>query len=155
MSAVGTAPKVIEEATHRSFHLSVPDARLSLNSFTSPSIADAFMVSAIGTASVNNDWDCASSRFTPSPATRMTYERFMSDALGFLGSAFGNHAEEGPLAARPKARRRTGTLSRTPTTTPTFTGADRKKEIGHSTHCGPLRLSQTGAFTRETERERA
>ncbi|EOD41116.1 hypothetical protein EMIHUDRAFT_97380 [Emiliania huxleyi CCMP1516] len=38
------------------------DARLSLNSFTSPSIADAFMLSAIGTASVNNDWDSSSSQ---------------------------------------------------------------------------------------------
>ena len=78
----------------RSFPLSVPDARLSLNSFTSPSIDDAFMLSAIGTASVNNDWDSRKFKIQPFSGNPSDFERFRSDALGFLGSAFGNHAEE-------------------------------------------------------------
>ena len=83
---------IIEVGTR--FTKLLSDARLSLNSFTSPSIDDAFMLSAIGTASVNNDWDSRKFKIQPFSGNPSDFERFRSDALGFLGSAFGNHAEE-------------------------------------------------------------
>ena len=56
---------IIEVGTR--FTKLLSDARLSLNSFTGPSIADAFMLSAIGTASVNNDWEVQDSALLRQP----------------------------------------------------------------------------------------
>ena len=57
-----------------------------------PTIADAFMLGSADT--VNNDFDARKFKVAPFAGNPNDYQRFVRDAMDYLGSCFGNHQDE-------------------------------------------------------------
>ena len=55
-------------------------------------IADAFMLGSAAT--VNNDFDARKFKVAPFAGNPIDFERFVRDAMDYLGSCFGNHQDE-------------------------------------------------------------